>query len=141
MSHVMNTYARQPVAFARGQGVWLWDEAGKKYLDALAGIAVNTLGHNHPRLVRALAPVRGEEAADGAAEALAYAWEHWDRVAGMVNPAAYLFVVVGNQHRRRFRNRFTKPVFDVGPAHRQPWCEPGLAKSKQSRRSSALASR
>jgi acetylornithine/N-succinyldiaminopimelate aminotransferase len=54
MSHVMNTYARQPVAFARGQGVWLWDEAGNKYLDALAGIAVNTLGHNHPRLVRAL---------------------------------------------------------------------------------------
>ncbi|HTQ77226.1 MAG TPA: aspartate aminotransferase family protein [Burkholderiales bacterium] len=50
----MNTYARQPVAFVRGQGVWLWDEAGKKYLDGLAGIAVNTLGHNHPRLTRAL---------------------------------------------------------------------------------------
>ena len=45
MSHVMNTYARQPVAFVRGEGVWLWDEAGKKYLDALAGIAVNTLGY------------------------------------------------------------------------------------------------
>src|SRR4051794_220503 len=55
MSHVMNTYARQPVAFVRGEGVWLWDEAGKKYLDALAGIAVNTLGYNHPRLTRALA--------------------------------------------------------------------------------------
>ena len=54
MSHVMNTYARQPVAFVRGQGVWLYDESGKKYLDALSGIAVNTLGHNHPRLVRAL---------------------------------------------------------------------------------------
>ncbi len=54
MSHVMNTYARQPVAFVKGQGVWLWDEDGNKYLDALAGIAVNTLGHNHPRLVRAL---------------------------------------------------------------------------------------
>jgi acetylornithine aminotransferase len=54
MSHVMDTYARQPVAFVRGQGVWLWDEAGKQYLDALAGIAVNTLGHNHPRLVGAL---------------------------------------------------------------------------------------
>ena len=54
MSHVMNTYARQPVAFVRGQGVWLWDEAGRKYLDGLAGIAVNTLGHNHPRLTRAL---------------------------------------------------------------------------------------
>jgi acetylornithine/N-succinyldiaminopimelate aminotransferase len=54
MSHVMNTYARQPVAFVRGEGVWLWDEAGKKYLDALAGIAVNTLGYGHPRLKKAL---------------------------------------------------------------------------------------
>jgi acetylornithine aminotransferase len=54
MSHVMNTYARQPVAFVRGEGVWLWDEAGAKYLDALAGIAVNTLGYAHPRLTRAL---------------------------------------------------------------------------------------
>jgi acetylornithine aminotransferase len=50
----MNTYARQPVAFVRGEGVWLWDEAGRKYLDALAGIAVNTLGYAHPRLTRAL---------------------------------------------------------------------------------------
>jgi len=50
----MNTYARQPVAFVRGEGVWLWDEAGKKYLDALAGIAVNTLGYAHPKLTRAL---------------------------------------------------------------------------------------
>ena len=54
MSHVMNTYARQPVAFVRGQGVRLYDEAGREYLDALAGIAVNTLGHNHPRLTKAL---------------------------------------------------------------------------------------
>ena len=54
MSHLMNTYARQSVAFVRGEGVWLWDEAGKKYLDALAGIAVNTLGYGHPRLKKAL---------------------------------------------------------------------------------------
>ena len=54
MSHVMNTYARQNVAFVRGEGVWLWDEAGRKYLDALAGIAVNTLGYGHPRLKKAL---------------------------------------------------------------------------------------
>jgi acetylornithine aminotransferase len=54
MSHVMNTYARLPLAFDRGEGVWLFDEAGRRYLDALAGIAVNTLGHNHPRLVRAI---------------------------------------------------------------------------------------
>jgi len=54
MSHVMNTYARLPVAFVRGEGVWLWDESGKKYLDGLAGIAVNTLGYAHPKLAKAL---------------------------------------------------------------------------------------
>ena len=54
-SHLMNTYARLPVAFARGEGVWLWDADGKQYLDALAGIAVSGLGHAHPRLVRAIA--------------------------------------------------------------------------------------
>jgi len=54
MSHVMNTYARQNVAFVRGEGVWLWDDQGKKYLDALAGIAVNTLGYAHPKLTEAL---------------------------------------------------------------------------------------
>jgi acetylornithine aminotransferase len=51
----MNTYSRIPVAFTHGHGVWLWDESGKKYLDALAGIAVNTLGHAHPKLTRAIA--------------------------------------------------------------------------------------
>ena len=54
MSHVMNTYARIPVAFERGEGAWLWDTEGKRYLDALAGIAVNTLGHAHPRYTAAL---------------------------------------------------------------------------------------
>ena len=55
MSHVMNTYARLPVAFTHGQGVWLWDAQGKRYLDGLGGIAVNTLGHAHPKLVQTLA--------------------------------------------------------------------------------------
>jgi acetylornithine aminotransferase len=50
----MNTYARQPVAFTHGEGAWLWDTDGKRYLDALSGIAVNTLGHAHPRLTAAL---------------------------------------------------------------------------------------
>jgi len=54
-SHLMQTYSPQPVAFARGEGAWLWDTEGKKYLDALAGIAVSGLGHNHPVLVRAVA--------------------------------------------------------------------------------------
>ena len=54
MLHVMNTYARLPVAFARGEGAWLWDTEGRRYLDALSGIAVNTLGHAHPRFTAAL---------------------------------------------------------------------------------------
>lgn len=54
MTHLMNTYARLPVAFAHGAGVWLTDEAGNRYLDALAGIAVSTLGHAHPRLAEAI---------------------------------------------------------------------------------------
>jgi acetylornithine aminotransferase len=54
MSHLMNTYARLPVSFVRGEGVWLWDGQGKRYLDGVAGLAVNTLGHAHPRLVKAL---------------------------------------------------------------------------------------
>ena len=52
--HVMNTYGRLPIALSHGQGCRLWDVNGKSYLDALGGIAVNTLGHNHPKLVPAL---------------------------------------------------------------------------------------
>ncbi|HSV55284.1 MAG TPA: aspartate aminotransferase family protein [Burkholderiaceae bacterium] len=52
--HTMNTYGRVPIALSHGQGVRVWDVNGKQYLDALGGIAVNTLGHNHPKLVPAL---------------------------------------------------------------------------------------
>jgi acetylornithine/N-succinyldiaminopimelate aminotransferase len=52
--HVMNTYGRLPIALAHGQGCRVWDINGKAYLDALGGIAVNTVGHNHPKLVPAL---------------------------------------------------------------------------------------
>ncbi len=54
MSHLMNTYARLPIALSHGEGAWVWDTDGRKYLDALSGIAVNTLGHNHPVLTAAL---------------------------------------------------------------------------------------
>jgi acetylornithine/N-succinyldiaminopimelate aminotransferase len=54
MSHVMNTYARLPVAFERGEGSWLWDTNGKRYLDAVAGVAVVALGHGHPKYVALL---------------------------------------------------------------------------------------
>ncbi len=50
----MNTYARLPITFTHGEGVWLWGSDGKRYMDGLAGIAVNTLGHAHPRLTAAL---------------------------------------------------------------------------------------
>ena len=52
--HVMNTYGRLPIALSHGQGCRVWDVNGREYLDALGGIAVNTLGHNHPKLVPAL---------------------------------------------------------------------------------------
>ncbi|TXK33515.1 aspartate aminotransferase family protein [Ottowia sp. GY511] len=52
--HTMNTYARLPIAMERGEGVRVFDVNGKSYLDGLGGIAVNTLGHNHPKLVPAL---------------------------------------------------------------------------------------
>ncbi|MDR2239093.1 MAG: aspartate aminotransferase family protein [Zoogloeaceae bacterium] len=59
MSHLMNTYNRLPVAFTHGRGARLFDEAGRGYLDALAGVAVSTLGHAHPRLVQAIADQAG----------------------------------------------------------------------------------
>lgn len=59
MSHLMNVYARLPIAFSHGQGAWIYDDVGRRYLDALAGIAVNTLGHGHPRLVAALSKQAG----------------------------------------------------------------------------------
>ena len=55
----MNTYKRLPAAFERGAGVWVWDQQGKRYLDALAGIAVCGLGHSHPRLVQAITAQAG----------------------------------------------------------------------------------
>ena len=52
--HVMPTYGRLPIALSHGQGCRVWDTNGRQYLDGLGGIAVNTLGHNHPQLVAAL---------------------------------------------------------------------------------------
>ena len=60
MSHLMNTYARQPVAFTHGKGTHLWDSKGKEYLDGISGIAVNTLGHAHPRFTSALSAQLGK---------------------------------------------------------------------------------
>jgi acetylornithine aminotransferase len=58
--YLMQTYARQPVVFTHGEGAWLVDETGEHYLDALSGIAVNGLGHAHPRLTRALCEQAGK---------------------------------------------------------------------------------
>lgn len=59
MSHLMNTYARLPVAFTHGNGSRVTDTEGRVYLDAMSGIAVSTLGHNHPELVAAIAAQAG----------------------------------------------------------------------------------
>ena len=53
-SALSNIYARLPVAFSHGKGVWLWDAEGRRYLDGLAGIGVSCLGHAHPKLVHAI---------------------------------------------------------------------------------------
>lgn len=72
------------------------------------------------RLVRALAPVRGEESVDGAAEALAYAWEHWDRIGAMDHPIGYLYRVGLSRTRRRLTPTLPPPeaigLPDVEPA-------------------------
>ncbi len=59
MTHLMHTYARLPVSFARGEGAWLWDEQGRKYLDALTGVAVCGLGHAHPAVTQAVCDQAG----------------------------------------------------------------------------------
>lgn len=58
--HLMKTYARQPIAFTHGDGAWMWSTDGKRYLDGLSGIAVNGLGHNHPKLVKAISEQAGK---------------------------------------------------------------------------------
>ena len=125
MSHVMNTYARQPVAFVRGQGVWLYDESGRKYLDALAGIAVNTLGHNHPRLTefghcRPLRRIRDQSLAEIAA-------------VGLIQPVGQL---LDNPAGKISRQRSEVAVDQAGPGHGPPSNAALIiaAKSRQSAR-------
>lgn len=57
--HLMNTYARMPVAMQRGAGAWLWDTDGRRYLDAVSGLGVTALGHAHPRVTRVIAEQAG----------------------------------------------------------------------------------
>ena len=53
-SNIMPTYNRKPVSFVKGEGVYLYDNKGKKYLDALCGLAVTSLGHSHPKITEAI---------------------------------------------------------------------------------------
>jgi acetylornithine/N-succinyldiaminopimelate aminotransferase len=52
--YLMNTYAPLPVSFVKGEGAWLWDETGKRYLDAISGLSVCSLGHAHPEVTRTI---------------------------------------------------------------------------------------
>jgi len=60
LEHVLQVYRRAPIAFVRGEGVWLFDVDGRRYLDFLSGIGVASLGHAHPGLARALADQAGQ---------------------------------------------------------------------------------
>lgn len=59
-NHLMNTYAALPIAFERGEGAWLWDEKGKRYLDAISGLGVCALGHAHPEVTRVISDQAGK---------------------------------------------------------------------------------
>jgi len=86
-----------------------------------------------PRLIRALAPVRGDEAADGAAEALAYAWENWSTVSEMANPVGYLFRVGQSRTRRRRRPRLPEPA-TIGLPDVEPRLMPALLRLPMTQR-------
>src|SRR5690606_30941137 len=57
---LMNTYARLPIAFTHGEGPWLFDEAGKRYLDGICGLGVTGLGHAHPEVTSAIVEQAGK---------------------------------------------------------------------------------
>jgi DNA-directed RNA polymerase specialized sigma24 family protein len=85
------------------------------------------------RLRQALTAALGADAGrEAAAESLAYAWEHWDRVSGMQNPVGYLFVVGRNGYRRRRRPLRGPVSFPVLADGGVPWCEPALARLLES---------
>lgn len=91
MPHLMNTYGRLPVAFTHGQGCRLFDEQGKSYLDGMAGVAVNTLGHNHPRLVQALGEQLGRLIHTSNLYRIREAEEASDRLAGIARMEEVFF--------------------------------------------------
>lgn len=79
-----------------------------------------------PRLRQALSASLGSETGrEAAAEALAYAWEHWDRIRTMANPAGYLYVMGRNSGRHTERMRRRSVLLPVDP-ERLPWVEPAL---------------
>lgn len=82
--------------------------------------------HERPLRQALTAACGAGDGREAAAEALAYAWEHWDRVRAMANPAGYLFVVGRDRHRRHTRHRAPVAVFDLGADQSDPWCEPAL---------------
>lgn len=86
-----------------------------------------------PRLVRALAPMRGDRAVDGASEALAYAWEHWADVAEMENPLGYLYRVGQSRTRLRRIREFPRPD-SIGLPEIDPRLIPALQRLPETQR-------
>jgi DNA-directed RNA polymerase specialized sigma24 family protein len=86
-----------------------------------------------PRLLRAFAGSRGEDAGEAVAEALAYAWEHWERVAAMDNPAGYLYRVGQSRTRARLTPHLPAPA-DIGLPEVEPGLIPALLALPESQR-------
>ncbi len=90
------------------------------------------LAEKEPHLRRGLISRYGPEVGrDAAAEALAYGWEHWERLREMRNPAGYLFRV-GQSRARKYRTKSRALTYDPGGAAAEPWVEPGLAAALES---------
>ena len=90
----------------------------------LAGTFESFVSATEPRLREALSAALGSDVGrDATAEALAYAWEHWDRVSAMENPAGYLYLVGLRRGRRTLTRRVV--LMPVASGH-TPWIEPGL---------------
>ncbi|MBT8420903.1 MAG: acetylornithine transaminase [Gammaproteobacteria bacterium] len=84
---LMQTYARAPVDFTHGQGPWLWDTDGKKYLDALSGVGVCCLGHAHPAVAKAISEQAGRLLHTSNLYGIPHQSELGRRLAGLFNPS------------------------------------------------------
>ncbi len=100
--HLMNTYAPLPVAFARGEGAWLWDEDGRRYLDAISGLGVCSLGHAHPQVAQVIADQATRLLHSGNLVRIPWQEQLADKLAERDRPGKSVYLQFGDRgHRMR----------------------------------------